>query len=85
MGTETAETAGKAPVAETAAAHGAFTQPARAGLHAGVQGYVYTSKWKQATSSSLVPGASGSAWRASVLASPALPPSSPLQPKRPPP
>lgn len=44
MGTETAETAGKAPVAETTAAYGAFTQLARAGLHAGIRGYVYTSE-----------------------------------------
>ena len=43
-GNETAQTAEKAPVAEITAVHGAFTQPARAGPHAGAQGYVYTSK-----------------------------------------
>lgn len=43
-GKETAERAGKAPVAVTAAAYGTFTQPARACLHAEARGYIYTSR-----------------------------------------
>lgn len=44
MGNKPAVTAGNAPGSETAARYGAFTQPARVGLHAGAQGCAYISR-----------------------------------------